>query len=400
MEKVGTKITSRPYLTGLLPLFLLAHFGHHVVGAMLRPLMPMIRTDLSLSYTQAGLVMSVFYITSGISQLPAGWLADRFESRLMVVVSVSGTALAGFFIGLSHSLTALIVFLVLAAIMGGGYHPASSAAISSSVPSEYRGRALGLHFVGGSAAFWIVPLLAAPIAVAWGWHGSYLTLTAPTVILGILLYILIGRQGKTQVRETPQVDSDIGTTPDRIRWGQLAPFIILSVATGTMVQSVLSYLSLYAVDNLGITEAVAAMLMAITPAMGLFAAPVGGYLSDRFGGIPVLLTTSFLAIPLVYLLGVTPNVATLAALMVAIGLVSNARMPISESYIAGNTPQRRRATVLGLYFFAGTEVSGLLTPVVGNLIDRFGFYSSFTITSVSMAAVITVCALFLWKNRA
>ena len=400
MEKIVKKINSRPYLTGLLPLFLLAHFGHHVVGAMLRPLMPMIRTDLSLSYTQAGLVMSVFYITSGISQLPAGWLADRFESRLMVVVSVSGTALAGFFIGLSHSLTALIVFLVLAAIMGGGYHPASSAAISSSVPSEYRGRALGLHFVGGSAAFWIVPLLAAPIAVAWGWHGSYLTLTAPTVILGILLYILIGRQGKTQVRETPQVDSDIGTTPDRIRWGQLAPFIILSVATGTMVQSVLSYLSLYAVDNLGITEAVAAMLMAITPAMGLFAAPVGGYLSDRFGGIPVLLTTSFLAIPLVYLLGVTPNVATLAALMVAIGLVSNARMPISESYIAGNTPQRRRATVLGLYFFAGTEVSGLLTPVVGNLIDRFGFYSSFTITSVSMAAVITVCALFLWKNRA
>lgn len=366
---------------------------------MLRPLLPMIRTDLGLSYTQAGLMMSAFAMTSGISQLPAGWLADRFGARLMVLLGVTGVAIAGFLIGLSHSYIALIVFLVLAAIAGGGYHPASVAAISSSVPSEYRGRALGLHFVGGSSAFWVIPLVAAPIAVAWGWRSSYLTLAIPAIILGILLYILIGRRSQTRVQDVQEVDNEVTTTSAHVPWRKLIPFILISVATGTMIQSVSAYLSLYAVDEMGVSEALAAMLMAITPAVGFFAAPVGGYLADRFGSMPVLLVISFLAIPLVYLLGMVTSIITFVVLMVAIGIVSTTRMPTSESYIAGNTPKRRRATVLGLYFFAGTEVSGLLTPVVGTLIDRLGFHSSFTIVSASMAAVVIVCSLFLWRNR-
>jgi len=397
--KTIKKLNLRPYLSGLLPFFVFAHFGHHIISAMLRPLLPMIRTDLGLSYTQAGLTMSAFAMTSGISQLPAGWLADRFGARLMVLLGVTGVAIAGFLIGLSHSYIALIVFLVLAAIAGGGYHPASVAAISSSVPSEYRGRALGLHFVGGSSAFWVIPLVATPIAVAWGWRSSYLTLAIPAIILGILLYILIGRRSQTRVQDFQEVDNEVTTTSAHVPWHKLIPFILISVATGTMIQSVSAYLSLYAVDEMGVSEALAAMLMAITPAVGFFAAPVGGYLADRFGSMPVLLVISFLAIPLVYLLGVVTSIITFVVLMVAIGIVSTTRMPTSESYIAGNTPKRRRATVLGLYFFAGTEVSGLLTPVVGTLIDRLGFHSSFTIVSASMAAVVIVCSLFLWRNR-
>jgi MFS family permease len=134
---------------------------------------------------------------------------------------------------------------------------------------------------------------------------------------------------------------------------------------GTMVQSVSSYLSLFAVDSLRVPEAAAGMLMAIAPGVGLVAAPLGGYLSDRFGGVPVLLVISFLAIPLIYLLGSVPNVAVLVVLMVAVGFVSNMRMPTSESYIVGNTPQHRRATVLGFYLFASTEVSGRLSGEAG-----------------------------------
>lgn len=141
--KIIKKLNLRPYFSGLLPLFVLAHFGHHVVGAMLRPLMPMIRSDFGLSYTQSGWLISAFAMTNGISQLPAGWLADRFGTRFMVLVSVAGVAIAGSLIGFSNSFTVLIVLLVVAAFLGGGYHPSSGAAIASSVPGEYRGRALG-----------------------------------------------------------------------------------------------------------------------------------------------------------------------------------------------------------------------------------------------------------------
>ena len=72
--------------------------------------MPMIRNDFGLSYAQAGVLMSAFSLSSGISQLPSGWLADRFGPRLMVLLSVTGVAVAGLLIGFSHSYVALVVF--------------------------------------------------------------------------------------------------------------------------------------------------------------------------------------------------------------------------------------------------------------------------------------------------
>jgi len=390
----------RLLFAGLVPLFMLAHFGHHVVGAMLLPLMPMIRSDLHLSYTQAGMVMSAFAIANGISQLPAGWLADRFGPRLLVAMGVSGVAVAGLLVGLSQSYGSMIVFLVLAAVMGGGYHPASATAISASVAPERRGRALGFHLIGGSSAFWVVPLLATPIAVAWGWRGPYVTLTVPAIILGILLYWLIGRRAQTQVGESQTAVGVVPTTAGRVHWRQLVPFIVLSVAIGTMTQSVAAYISLYAVDHLGVAEATAAMLVAITPAVGLVAAPLGGYISDRLGGVRVLVAVGIFAVPLIYLLGRVINIPTLAPVMVAMGIVNNTRMPTSEAYIVAHTPVRRRSTVLGFYFFAGAEIAGLLTPVMGILIDRFGFYRSFTIASATLAVVAALCMLFLWRDRA
>jgi len=129
-----------------------------------------------------------------------------------------------------------------------------------------------------------VPLVATPIAVAWGWRSSYIVLAIPALILGIVLYILIGQRTQTQTDEQKTPDSAAPTTHLRVPWRKLLPFFIMSVATGTMIQSVMAYLSLYAVDQLGVAVATAAVLMAVRPAVGLFAGPFGGYLSDRIGG--------------------------------------------------------------------------------------------------------------------
>jgi MFS family permease len=389
----------RVFFASLLPLFVLAHFGHHVIGASLRPLIPMIRTDHNLNYTQSGFVLSVFSVTSGISQLPAGWLADRFGVRLAVLIGISGVALAGLMIGLTYSYVALIAFLVIAAILGGGYHPAASAAVSASVSPDNRGKALGIHLIGGTSAFWIVPLIAAPIATAWEWRSSFLILSIPTMVLGVVLYMLISRRAQVQRADPQAGDKASSALPAKVQWRKLAPFLIISIATGIMVQSVSAYLSLFAVDHLGVSEANAARLMALTPLVGLFAAPMGGYLSDRFGGVPVIIVTGCLAAPLLYLIGVVPNIAMLVVVMIAISLVSNTRMPTSESYIFGNVPAHRRATILGFYFFAGAETAGLLTILVGYLVDKIGFYDTVSIISGSLAVIVIACASFMLKNR-
>ncbi len=397
-NKVAGKSGLRPFISGIVPLFVVAHFGHHGVGAMMRPLLPMIRSDLGLNLTQAGYIMSAFTLTNGLIQLPAGWLADRLGARLMVLLSITGVAVAGFFIGFSNSFASLVIFLVLSAIMGGGYHPASVAAISASVAPEFRGRSLGVHLIGGTTAFWLIPLLVTPIAATWDWRMPFKTILVPIAILGIVLFVLIGRRTRAIAIEREKTGSEAPPDDTAIPWRKLVPFMVMSVMTGTMIMSTSSFLSFYAVDRLNVPETTIPLLMAITPGVGLFMAPLGGYLSDRFGSVRVILVLGFTAIPLVYLMGVTPNVPSLIALMIAIGLVTNTRMPTSESYIAGNTPERRRSTMLGIYFFAGTGVAGPLAPLIGNLIDRIGYEQTFAMASLATAMVTVVSALFIWKT--
>ena len=390
----------RPFFAGLVPLFILAHFSYHGVGAMLNPLLPMIRSDLGLNLTQSGLIMSAFTVTNGFAQLPAGWLADRLGARFVILLAITGVAVTGFLIGFSNSLTALVVLLVIVALLGGGYHPAAAAAISSAVPAEYRGRALGIHLIGGTSAFWIIPLVIAPIAATWGWRMPFRIIPIPFALLGILVYILIGKHNQAAANKQQQTG---GTAPvvnnQKIDWGKLAPFMVMSVLAGAMVGSTSSFLSFYAVDELHVPETTIPLLVAIGPAVGLVMAPLGGYLSDRYGGLRVITVFGIAVIPLIYLMGKIPNVPALIALMLALGLVNNTRMPTTESFIVGNTPDNRRGTMLGIYFFAGAEVAGPLTPFIGNLIDKYGYQQTFTIASTATAVITVVCAFFLWKNR-
>jgi MFS family permease len=70
-------------------------------------------------------------------------------------------------------------------------------------------------------------------------------------------------------------------------------------------------------------------------------------------------------------------------------------MPVAEAYVFGHTPERHRSTVFGIYYFVSMEAGGVLTPFIGSIIDRLGFYYTFTATSISLAVVTVVSYLFL-----
>ena len=95
-----------------MPLFVLAHFGHHLLTALPIPLSPFIQDDFTLDYTQTGLVISAFTLAYGIGQLPAGWLADRIGTRIVVTIGICGVAVAGFLVGLSQTYIMMLIFLV------------------------------------------------------------------------------------------------------------------------------------------------------------------------------------------------------------------------------------------------------------------------------------------------
>ena len=369
---------------------MLAHFSHHVLTALIVPLLPFIRDDFVLDYTQSGLVFSAFALPYGISQLPSGWLADRLGPRILITISISGVALAGLLIGLSQTYIMMIAFMVLMGVVGGGYHPATPPLISASVEPKNQGRALGFHAIGGSASYFLTPLIGVAIATGWGWRGSFIGLAIPIIAFGIVFYVLLGRQVDTKRAEHRITDSHDRTpfTPGRLR--RLVAFIILSAFTSAVIFSTIAFIPLFMVDHFGIGKETAAAFLAIIYSAGLWAGPLGGYLSDRLGSVPVILAVCLISGPVIYLLNLVPYGLGFGVLLVIIGMIATMRMPVSEAYIIGQTSERNRSTIFGIYYFSGMEGGGILTPVIGSLIDRFGFYLSFTITGAALATVVGV----------
>jgi MFS family permease len=70
-------------------------------------------------------------------------------------------------------------------------------------------------------------------------------------------------------------------------------------------------------------------------------------------------------------------------------------MPVSELYILSRTPEGRRSAVLGIYFFSSMEGGGILTPVMGYLIDHLGFFTSFTLAASVIILTTLICGFLL-----
>jgi FSR family fosmidomycin resistance protein-like MFS transporter len=386
-------------LSGLLPLFVLAHFFHHVTTAIFQPLSPFIRDEFSLDYEQFGWIISASNISYGVSHLPAGWLSDHLGPRLMIMIGISGVAFFAILAGLAPSYTLLILFMVLLGIMGGGYHPAATPYIAASVDRKYRGSALGIHQIGGTASFFLTPLIAAAIFQFISWRGTIISMAIPAFIIGIVLFVLLGRRGyaKKAAHTTADIQPESSQTKGSVR--RLIPFITLGMMLQVLLMGAITYLALFAVDNLGASEDTGAFLFSFFHVSGLWAGPVGGYLSDRIGTVPVIVTASLIAGPVLHLLGTASLGWSIWLILLVLGMCMYIVMPVTESHIITHSPPHRRATILGTYYFLSRGGIGVSSPLLGILADHHGFATTFSVAGGILLGVTVISALLIWRNR-
>jgi len=315
------------------------------------------------------------------------------------MLGISGVAVFGFLAGVSQTFTMLLIFLALMGIAGGGYHPTAPALIATTVESKRQGRALGFHAIGGSASFFLVPIIAAAMASVWGWRSPFIGLAIPTFVFGIMFYMFLGQRAATNrtKHEPSSSPAKISHSPGYLR--RLIPFMVLSTFAAAVTMSVASFIPLFMVDQFGVAKETAAGILALMYSAGFWAGPLGGYLSDRLDRVKLIIAVSSVSGPIVYLLNLATYGLGIGALLVGMGMLNYIRMPVSESYIISQAPEHHRSTILGIYYFGGMEGTGVLTPVIGYLADHFGFYISFTITGVTIALVTLICSIFLWRAR-
>lgn len=395
----GNGAKPRSFFLSSLPFFILAHATHHLVTALPQPMQPFIQDEFGLSKAQLGGVTAAFSLSNGASQVPAGLLADRIGPTWLITIGVLGVGIAGMLVGLSSSYTILLLFLVILGLAAGGYHPASTPLISLSVPQNQRGRALGLHLIGGNSSFFLTPIIAGSIAAVWGWRGSYIAMAIPTIILGILFFLYLNKQyGKAHIDLMKRKQGE-ERPPQPGYKRRLGAFLTMMVVGGGAGATVNSFLPVYMKDVLGASNELSAMSLSIIFSSGLWAGPVGGWISDRIGSTKVIIATGIAGGLIIFALNEVSLGWGLWIVLWIFGVIQAVRFPVTEVFIMSQSPAKNRSTIYGFYYSTMQYTGAIFAPIMGGFIDRYGYATMFNFAAWTVTILAIATAIFIWDAK-
>lgn len=373
--------------------------------ALQQPLFPSMRDYFKIdTYTKASTIPMAFALSSATGQLPAGWFADRFGPVPLIMIGTLGVAVAGVLVGLSMNFVMLIVFLMLMGLLSGGYHPAATPLISASVSAQQRGRALGFHLVGGNGAFFVAPIIAGAILSIFGedsgWRYSYIFLAVPTVIFALIFYFFyLKRQGGREHIANIKRSIIEEREPQPGYKRRLIAFLTMMVLGGGMSMSIIPFLTLYMTDELGASNALAGGLMSVVFSSGLWAGPVGGYISDKIGSIKVIIATGILSGVMIYAFKLVELGPSLYIVLFFQGLIMALRMPVTEVFIMSQAPAKHRSKIFGVYYSTMQYTGAIFVLPGGYLLEKFGFDTMFTWAAIGVTAVAIITAFFIYDAK-
>lgn len=120
-----------------------------------------IREDLGLSNVQIGMMMSAFFFTYALGQVPSGWLSDRFGVRRMLTIYILLWSFLTAATGWVNGLFMLLAVRLLFGVAQAGAYPTSAALLSKWAPFSARGAASSVIAFGGRIGGAAAPLLTA-----------------------------------------------------------------------------------------------------------------------------------------------------------------------------------------------------------------------------------------------
>lgn len=402
------KKSYRELFPGLVPLFILAHFMHHIPGFIIQSVQPSIRDYFGLDYLQITTLNGAYNASYGASNLVGGWLSgDRIATRILIAVGVAGVAIFGLLVGVSLNYSMMLIALLIMGVLGGGYHPSASPLLADTVPLEKRGRILGMHQVGGTLANSLTPLLTAGIVTLLGlfisfdltWRGPFIILTVPSIVFGIFLYFLLKRRKLGDIAKKIETETFAIRINPRGYLRRMIALVTLGTAVQVFVFSTISVIPLIVTDQYLGSEQAGAAFLALAHLSGLFAGPVGGYLSDRYGSVRIILAVSIAAGPIIVLLSLGTYWWLLPIVLLALGSCMYVAMPLSEVYVISNARNSNRSTILGIYYAASRGGSGILIPIIGKLFDQYSFGTTFAWIGAALFVITLICSLLLWGTR-
>jgi FSR family fosmidomycin resistance protein-like MFS transporter len=350
-------------------------------------LLPFIAAELSLNFSQVGLLKGVFSGSMALFQVPLSFLGERIGELTVIAAGTFG--LAGGFLLLSrvHSFLAILITLIFTKATGGGQHGLSSSLLSGVFEISGRRAAMGTYNFSGDMGKVCLPFLLALMINLWGWRQAILVLSAFGLAAGAILWMLAREKGRDSLISSSQERSstkkgDWGIQ-DSKNFSSLLAIGIIDITTRTALLTFLPFLLL----RKGIPMTQVGFALTLLFAGGAVGKFVCGILAEWFGVIPMVVRTEVLTSAGILSLVWSPTSLTWFTLPF-VGVVLNGTSSVLYATVAEMISPSARSRGYGLYY-AITLGSGAIAPMVyGLLTDSFGL--SLTLIAIALIVLLTL----------
>ncbi len=378
----------------------LAHGTSHFFHLMLPPLFPWLMAEFSLSYTQAGFLMTMFFVVSGIGQALAGFVVDRVGARPVLMFGIGTLALSGLLLASSTGYVGLLLAATVAGVGNSIFHPADFALLNRRVSSARLGHAFSVHGLTGNLGWAAGSVVMAGVAAASTWRSA--ALVAALVGGAVLALLLLRRHvladsesalvAPSQKAATGSQGGSLVFLRSGAVWLCFAFFLITTGAFGVLQNYAPAILhNVYALAVPVATLGLTAYLLGSAAGM-----VVGGFAGARLADSDFVIAPALAVSAVTALLlasGVAPSPLVLP-LMALIGFGVGVAGPSRDLLVRRAATAQFGATAYGRVYgfvYSGLDIGLALSPLVfGPMLDA-GRYTA----PLVGVAVLQVAALLL-----
>ena len=379
-----------------------AHLFSHFLQLILAPLFPLLKDEFGVGYAALGLMVSVMYTVSGVSQTMAGFIVDRYGARRVLLFGMGLFSLSMVLTGLATSYWMLVAIAVLAGVGNSVFHPADFAILNAKVNPKRLGYAFSTHGIGGNFGWLAAPVFSIALSAAYGWRAAVIA----AGVLGLLITAVIatrpalsggaadarGDRAKARVARGGGLRQDVRALLAVPVLKCFAFFTFHAMALiGLQTFSVSVTTALYGAPLVTASAALTGFLFG-----GIVGIVAGGFAAARSSRHNVVAASGMLiaaALTLALASGGLP-LWLLTATMTSIGFFAFSTQPSRDILVRGATPPGATGKVYG-FVYSGLDLGGSLSPLLfGWMLDQrmpqwvFGAAALFMLLAV--ATVVTL----------
>ncbi len=135
----------------------LAHGTSHFSHLLLAPLFPIFIRDFGLSYSDVGLLMTLFFAISGTGQALSGLVVDQLGARPVLFAAIGCFLLASLVASQATGYSGLLLVAAIAGLGNAPFHPADFTILNQRVSAPRLGHAFSAHGLSGNLSWALAP---------------------------------------------------------------------------------------------------------------------------------------------------------------------------------------------------------------------------------------------------